>query len=36
MKGLIELVNNENFQCMFIFLVVMTYLAVDKITSRPR
>lgn len=33
-NGFIALVNNENFQCLFIFLVVMAYLAVAKIFGR--
>lgn len=34
MKGLIELVNNENFQCMFILLAVLVYMAVTNIFGR--
>lgn len=34
MNGLISLVNNLNFQCLFIFLVVMAYLAICRITGR--
>lgn len=34
MKGFITLVNDANFQVLFIFLVVMAYLAAGKIFGR--
>lgn len=36
MNGFITLINNQNFECLFIFLVVMIYMMVEKLARRGK